>query len=52
MVQKSDSIGIIYGDVGSTDFNFAVNGHTIKKFDFIYAPHKEGSMLAQIMDMR
>ena len=52
MQQKSDVIGYIYGDVGSTDFNFAVNGHNVQKFDYIYVPHKEGNMLAQIMDMR
>ena len=50
--QKEDLVGYIYGDVGSTEFNFAVNGQNLKKFDYIFAPHKEGNMLAQIMDIR
>ena len=52
MQQKEGLVGYIYGDVGSTEFNFAVNGHSIRKFDYIYAPHKEGNMLAQVMDLR
>ncbi len=50
--QKDDDIvGVIYGDVGSTNINFAVNDRNVRKFDYIYAPHKEGQMLAQIMDL-
>ncbi len=49
---KKDIVGYIYGDVGSTNFNFAVNGHTLRKFDYILAPHNEGNMLAQIMDLK
>ncbi len=52
MQQKEGIVGYIYGDVGSTDFNFAVNGQNIRKFDYIYAPHKEGNMLAQVLDIR
>jgi len=52
MPENENVIGYIYGDVGSTEFNFVVNGQNIRKFDYIYAPHKEGSMLAQIMDIR
>ena len=52
MQQKEGLVGYIYGDVGSTEFNFAVNGHSIRKFDYIYVPHKEGNMLAQVMDLR
>ncbi|UCD14471.1 MAG: DUF87 domain-containing protein [Thermoplasmatales archaeon] len=52
MPQKSDSIGIIYGDVGSTEFNFTVDGHNIRKFDYVAAPHKEGYVLAQVMDIK
>lgn len=52
MQQKENIVGYIYGDVGSTEFNFAVNGQNIKKFDYIFAPHKEGEMLAQIMDIK
>lgn len=52
MPQKGNVVGYIYGDVGSTDFNFAVNGQNLRKFDYIYAPHKEGNILAQIMDIR
>ncbi len=52
MVQKDDSVGIIYGDVGSTEFNFTVDGHKIRKFDYVAAPHKEGYVLAQVMDIK
>lgn len=52
MPQKEGVVGYIYGDVGSTEFNFAVNGQNLRKFDYIFAPHKEGNMLAQIMDIR
>ncbi|MBN2603090.1 MAG: DUF87 domain-containing protein [Candidatus Thermoplasmatota archaeon] len=52
MLQKEDIIGFIYGDVGSTEFNFAVNGSKVKKFDYIFAPHKEGNMLALVMDIK
>jgi len=51
MQQKEDIAGYIYGDVGSTEFNFAVNGQNIRKFDYIFAPHKEGKILAQVMDI-
>jgi hypothetical protein len=52
MQQKEGIVGYIYGDVGSTEFNFAVNGQNLRKFDYIFAPHKEGNMLAQVMDIR
>jgi DNA helicase HerA-like ATPase len=52
MQQKDRIVGYIYGDVGSNDFNFAVNGQSLRKFDYIYAPHKEGHMLAQVMDLK
>ncbi len=52
MQQNEGIVGYIYGDVGSTEFNFAVNGQNIRKFDYIYAPHKEGAMLAQVMDIK
>ena len=52
MPQKNDSIGVIYGDVGSTEFNFIVDGYNIRKFDYVAAPHKEGYILAQIMDIK
>jgi DNA helicase HerA-like ATPase len=52
MQQKEGLVGYIYGDVGSTEFNFVVNGQNLRKFDYIFAPHKEGNMLAQIMDIR
>ena len=52
MQQKNGSIGIIYGDVGSTEFNFTVDGHNLKKFDYVNAPHKEGYILAQVMDIK
>jgi DNA helicase HerA-like ATPase len=52
MHQKEGIVGYIYGDVGSTDFNFAVNGQNLRKFDYVFAPHKEGSMLAQVIDIK
>jgi len=52
MQRKEDVVGYIYGDVGSNEFNFAVDGQNLRKFDYIYAPHKEGNMLAQVMDIR
>ncbi|MCK4366256.1 MAG: ATP-binding protein, partial [Thermoplasmatales archaeon] len=52
MQQKEGIVGYIYGDVGSTDFKFAVNGQNLRKFDYIFAPHKEGNMLAQVLDIR
>jgi len=50
--QKNDFVGLIYGDVGSTKFNFTVDGHTIRKFDYVAAPHDEGYVLAQVMDIK
>ena len=52
MQQKEGFIGVIYGDVGSTEFNFTVNNHGIRKFDYVSAPHKEGYILAQVMDLK
>jgi len=52
MQQKENIVGFIYGEVGSTEFNFTVNNQGIRKFDYIYAPHKEGNMLAQVMDIK
>jgi DNA helicase HerA-like ATPase len=52
MQQKENIVGFIYGEVGSTEFNFTVNSQGIQKFDYIYAPHKEGNMLAQVMDIK
>ena len=52
MQQKDGIVGFIYGEVGSTEFNFTVNSQGIRKFDYIYAPHKEGNMLAQVMDIK
>ncbi len=52
-MQKKDGIvGYIFGEVGITEFKFAVDGHGIRKFDYIYAPHKEGEILAQVMDIK
>ena len=50
MHMKDEIVGHIYGDVHPTEFKFAVNGR-IRKFDYIYAPHKEGDMLAQVIDI-
>jgi uncharacterized protein len=50
--EGNNVVGYIYGNVGSTEFKFAVNSEKIRKFDYVYAPHKEGNMLAQIIDLR
>jgi DNA helicase HerA-like ATPase len=50
--QKNDFVGLIYGDVGSTKFNFTVDGHNLRKFDYVAAPHEEGYVLAQVMDIK
>lgn len=52
MQQRTSGVGIIYGDVGSTEFNFTVNSQSIRKFDYVAAPHKEGYILAQVMDIK
>ena len=52
MQPNNSNIGIIYGDVGSTEFNFTVNGSNVRKFDYVAAPHKEGYVLAQVMDIK
>jgi len=52
MQQKNSFVGVIYGNVGSTEFNFTVNGHSIRKFDYVAAPHGEGYILAQVMDIK
>jgi DNA helicase HerA-like ATPase len=52
MQQNNNGVGIIYGNVGTTEFNFMVDNTNIKKFDYVAAPHKDGYILAQIMDMR
>ncbi|MCX6665213.1 MAG: DUF87 domain-containing protein [Euryarchaeota archaeon] len=46
------SVGFIYGDVGSTEFNFTVDDKNLKKFDYVTAPHKDGYVLAQVMDIK
>jgi DNA helicase HerA-like ATPase len=52
MPDEPESVGIIYGDVGSTEFNFTVNSQKVRKFDYVAAPHKEGWVLAQILDIK
>jgi len=52
MQKKDGVVGYIFGEVGITDFKFAVDGHAIRKFDYIFAPHKEGEILAQVMDIK
>jgi DNA helicase HerA-like ATPase len=51
MQSKENIVGHIYGEVRPTEFKFSVYGESIRKFDYIYAPHKEGRMLAQVMDI-
>ncbi len=50
--EKNDFVGLIYGDVGSTKFNFTVDGRNLRKFDYVAAPHEEGYVLAQVMDIK
>jgi hypothetical protein len=50
--QKNDFVGLIYGDVGSTKFNFTVDANNLRKFDYVAAPHEEGYVLAQVMDIK
>ena len=52
MPENNNAVGIIYGDVGSTEFNFTVDGHNLRKFDYVAAPHKDGYILAQVMDIK
>ncbi len=52
MPEQNDTVGIIYGDVGSTAFNFTVDNQNVRKFDYVAAPHKEGYILAQVMDIK
>src|SRR5512136_1119798 len=52
MQQKDVIVGYIYGDFGSTKFNFSVNGENLKKYNYIFAPHEEGHTLAQVMDIK
>lgn len=52
MPTENNAVGIIYGDVGSTEFNFTVDGQDLRKFDYVTAPHKEGYILAQVMDIK
>ena len=52
-MQHNQSIGLIYGNVGSTEFNFTVENPKLKKFDYVAVPHKDcGIVLAQVMDIR
>ena len=52
MQQKSEIVGYIFGSkIGTTEFKFAVDGKKLRKFDYIFAPHKEGNMLAQVMEI-
>ncbi|MCD6467694.1 MAG: DUF87 domain-containing protein [Thermoplasmata archaeon] len=44
--------GLIYGDVGSTSFNFTVEDQTLQKFDYVAINHREGYVLAQITDIK
>lgn len=52
MPDEPESVGMIYGDVGSTEFNFTVSSQKVRKFDYVAAPHKEGWVLAQVLDIK
>ncbi len=45
-------VGLIYGDVGSTKFNFTVEDQDLQKFDYVVAIHREGYVLAQVTDIK
>ncbi|HEC81626.1 MAG TPA: DUF87 domain-containing protein [Thermoplasmatales archaeon] len=44
--------GLIYGDVGSTRFNFTVEDQSLQKFDYVAVAHREGYVLAQVTDIK
>ncbi|RLF43121.1 MAG: hypothetical protein DRN18_00915 [Thermoplasmata archaeon] len=44
--------GLIYGDVGSTKFSFIVEDPSLQRFDYISVYHKEGVVLAQVVDIK
>lgn len=46
-----EKVGIIYGDAGTTNFNFVVSGK-VKKLDYVCAPHEEGEVLAQVVGIQ
>ncbi|HWG91765.1 MAG TPA: ATP-binding protein, partial [Candidatus Thermoplasmatota archaeon] len=47
-----DHVGVIYGNVGITEFKFAVSDPTLKRTDYIKVQHdREGWVLAQVMDV-
>ncbi len=52
MQQNNNVVGYIYGNVGATEFNFAVKNNSVKKFDYITVPHTEGKILAQVLDIK
>ena len=45
-------VGLIYGDVGSTKFNFTVEDQSLQKFDYVALTHREGYVLAQVSDIK
>jgi len=47
-----DAIGIIYGNVGTTEFRFAVSDRSVKRNEYIEVAHPEcGAVLGQIGDV-
>jgi len=47
-----DPIGIIYGNVGTTEFRFAVSDRSVKRNEYVEVSHPEcGSILGQISDI-
>ncbi len=45
--QMQDAVGVIYGNVGSTDFDVAIHGD-LRRLDYISVDHSGRSVLAQV----
>lgn len=49
--RPGDVVGIIYGNVESTRFNFAANDPNVKRLDYVSAEHPGGAALCQIVEV-
>ena len=50
--RSMDPIGIIYGNVGTTEFRFAVSDRSVKRNEYIEVAHPEcGAVLGQVGDV-
>lgn len=50
--RPGDRIGIIYGEVDSTEFRFAASDPDIKRGDYVSAQHPSGIVLGQVDDVQ